>query len=164
MLGLSTQPIPRSPKWTQFIARANIACQRMLLGTREIFTRMRTRDPISLHRPSPLGFPPHILLGNMKEERHETSLSNPRKQQRHVIQRYQGRLGDPQAHVSAVKRRNHRTHVRFAAENMHKSRAPCDITELYTIPVHVRFAISNGVAPNIIGIISRNGINWKFPS
>jgi hypothetical protein len=97
----------------------------------------------------------------MEKERHETGPSNPRKQQRNVPQHHRGRLDDPQLRV---KRQNNRTHVRFAAKNIRKCRALCDITELNTIPVHVCFAISNGVAQNIIGIISLSGMSWTLPS
>lgn len=70
-------------------------------------------------------------------------------------------LGGPQARV---KRRSNRTHVRFVAKNIRKPRALCDITELNAIPVHVCFAILNGVAQNIIGTISRSSMSWSLPS
>ena len=160
MPGLGTRPMPRLQKWTQFITWAKIACRRVLLWTRVIYTRMRTQDPTSRRRPSP-GFPPYPLLGSMEKERHETGPSDPRKRQRNAPERHRGHLCDPQARV---KRRNDRTHVRSAAKNMRKFRALCDIAELNTIPVHVCFAISNGVAPNIIGTISRSDTSWRLPS
>jgi hypothetical protein len=160
MLGLETQPMPRLQKWTQFITRANIACPRVLLWTRVIRTCMRTQDPISRRRPSS-GFPLHPLLGNMKKERHETSPSSPPKRQRNVPRRHRGLLDDSQA---CVKRRNNHTHARFVVKDMRKSKALGDTSELNTVPAHVCLAISNGVAPNNIGIISRSGMGWKLPS
>lgn len=158
MPGLGTQPMPRLQKWTRFLTRANLAYQKESLWTRVIYTRMRTQDP-TRHRPSS-GFPPHPLLGNMKGH-HETCPSNHRERQRNVPRRHRGRLDGPQA---LVKCRKNRTHVKFAAKNMHKCRVLGDISELNTIPVHVCFAISSGVAPIIIGIISRSGMNWKLLS
>ena len=131
--GLRTHPVPRWQKWTRFIIRANIACQRVVLWTRVNNTRMWTQDPTSRLRPRSLRFSPHPLLCNMKKERHdsESSPSNPRKRQRNVPQRHRGHLDDPQARVK------NRTYVRFAAKNMRKFGALGDITKLNTIPVHV---------------------------
>ncbi|KAI0265257.1 hypothetical protein BGY98DRAFT_1103128 [Russula aff. rugulosa BPL654] len=122
---------------------------------------MRTQDPTSRRRPSPV-FPPHSLLGSMEKERHETGPSDPRKRQRNAPERHRGHLCDPQARV---KRRNDRTHVRSAAKNMRKFRALCDIAELNTIPVHrheLEVAVVNGILGKAAGsrrrttVIGRN--------